>query len=196
MTSKAGKRVYLARFAALINDGERFVKIGISRHRMQQRFFADRDVYSVELLAETTYYSAADALIVESNLHEMFSAHRFKPSILLRSGGNTECFDVRIVPRVLAVLSGKRCAAPERSRAQQRSRKAKRSELTLPDPVAFAVTPEFALSFAALAQSKYGHRLPTTADRVSRYRPDVGVMFRREAERFSKREKQDPWNRP
>lgn len=194
MPSRFEKRVYVARFTPVVG-GAAFIKIGISRFAMERRFFPDRESYRVELLAETSYYSREDALIVESNLHEIFATSRYRPPILLRSGGSSECFAESALTRILDILSGKKHMEAPRQKPTERGRK-KRSELILPEPIAFAAAPEFALRFAALSLKRYGHRIPSTADRVSRYRPDVGVMFKKEEERYLLKEKIDPWSRP
>jgi len=96
------KRVYLARFTQRKDRSRQFAKIGISGFSLLRRFAADRGTYEIELISESTYYSACDALIVEGNLHSVFSHKQLTPILQLQSNGNTECFlwtlEGRVIP--------------------------------------------------------------------------------------------------
>lgn len=85
-----GKRLYVAIFRAR-EDGETFIKIGVSAFPLTERFAADLRRFEIESVVETEFYKTADALIVESNFHQILRHRSYSPRSRLRSG-NTECF--------------------------------------------------------------------------------------------------------
>lgn len=190
MQDQTGRaRVYVAKFTAK-DGGECFIKVGISGQSMSARFAADLKIYMVELLAEGNYYRRSDALIVEGNIHELFRHRRQRPSIPLRSDGNTECFAISILDDVLKVMAGVpvRQAEPKpvivdhRTRGERRRASRRKRESSVRQ--GFSVPHKNIELFAMRSVKKYGERRSVLNERVSRYRPDGGVMFKAEEEKF------------
>jgi hypothetical protein len=84
------KRLYVAIFRARAT-AETFIKVGVSAYPLAQRFAADLARFTIESVIETEFYQSSDALIVESNFHQILRHRSYSPKVRLRSG-NSECF--------------------------------------------------------------------------------------------------------
>lgn len=84
------QRLYIVKFESK-RTTENFIKIGISSKPINERFSTDLKNYNIELITETRYFSSSDALIVESNFHQILKEFKYNPILQLTSG-NTECF--------------------------------------------------------------------------------------------------------
>jgi hypothetical protein len=169
------KRVYFAQFSHRETD-TKFVKVGMSASALSQRFASDLSSYEVRLLAETEYYTASDARIVESNIQQMMAFAQVRPPVPLRSGGNTECFRFSrdVVERILRIMTGRVTQDKPIRKQTQPSKERKVRRYPKPTKV------EIAVQFNTLSLHK--QRASTTL-RTSRDRPDAGVMLKGERER-------------
>lgn len=99
-----GANVYLL---LLIGEGEKFIKVGLSKKVKDRITRIKRESsYDVRLLHTEFYEDAGVAWDVEPMLHKEFEGQHYTPNI--KFGGSTECFDILIQDEVIKLL---KCAA-------------------------------------------------------------------------------------
>lgn len=90
-SSQSHTNLYVVRFAQL-GGGEVFLKIGITKNDIHERFAADARQYQTDLICKIGGLRRDEALKLEASLHKLFDPVRYIPTIQLMSGGNSECF--------------------------------------------------------------------------------------------------------
>lgn len=102
--SKSPCRLYLVKFTHK-ESGEQFIKPGITRREIEERFCRDKKIYDIDVIYEVVH-PMHESVEREKHIQSRFKQYRFEPEVKLINNGNSEVLHKDVDTTAIIELMG------------------------------------------------------------------------------------------